>query len=91
MMRVWLLLTALTLAGCSCESVEESQKRQEREAWNGPCKDEATLLATTSGSPNSEQCVNRLHVMQVQVATHPSNEEAAALVFCKCDRGDAGP
>jgi len=87
-MRAWLLLTALTFA--ACEGPEAAQKRQELEAWNGPCKDEATLLATTSGSPNSEQCVNRLHVMQVQVATHPSNEEAAALVFCKCDRGDAG-
>lgn len=50
------------------------------------CRDESSLLATTSGSPSYFACPNRLHEMQVQVATHPSSEEAAALVFCKCRR-----
>jgi hypothetical protein len=82
-----MLLTTLTLTGCDGESEWE---KQERLAWSAPCKDEATLLATTAGSPSVKKCPNRLHVMQVQVATQASNEEAAALVFCRCERGDAG-
>ena len=79
-----------------CESQESVNKRYARELYEGPCHDESSLLATTSGSPNSVTCPNRLHRMHVQVATHPSNEEAAALVFCQCerpgqvDRSDAG-
>ena len=66
---------------------QERQRRDEiKERREGPCKDESMLLATTSGSPSYFACPNRLHEMQVQVATHPSNEEAAALVFCKCRR-----
>lgn len=62
-------------------------KAAEVELREGPCSDQSTLLATTSGSPSYFTCPNRLHEMQVQVATTPSNAEAAALVFCKCRRG----
>lgn len=71
--------------------VYATQERQRREQdvllLEGPCRDESSLLATTSGSPSYFSCPNKLHEMQVQVATHPSSEEAAALVFCKCRRG----
>jgi len=76
-----------------CEKSEPAWKVYEREEWSGPCKDTSVLLATTSGSPSFQTCPNRLHRMHVQVATHSSNEEAAALVFCQCIRagdGDAG-
>ena len=62
----------------------EAEKQAERD-WNGPCRDQSTLLATTAGSPSTFICSNKQHRMQVQIATHPSNEEAAALVFCKCE------
>ena len=65
---------------------DHADQQQLKERREGPCKDESMLLATTSGSPSYFACPNRLHEMQVQVATHPSNEEAAALVFCKCRR-----
>lgn len=69
------------------ERQERERKAAEVEQYEGPCKDESSLLATTSGSPSALTCTNKLHEMQVQVATHPSSEEAAALVFCKCRRG----
>lgn len=65
---------------------ERDNRERDRQLLEGPCRDESTLLATTSGSPSYFSCPNRLHEMQVQVATHPSSEEAAALVFCKCRR-----
>ncbi len=85
--------------GCDQEDEHrrhEAEKReQERREREGPCSDQATLLATTTGSPSYYTCPNRRHRMHVQVATHPSNEEAAALVFCECDRTpapkDGGP
>lgn len=61
-----------------------------REWRESPCQDESQLLATTSGSPSKMKCPNRFHRMRVEVATHPSNEEAAALVFCRCFRPDGG-
>lgn len=84
-------LALFLLAGCyhgSCDfdrSLEIEDKRQM--AWrSNDCQDESVLVATTAGSPNGFTCPNHLHRMQVQVATHPSNEEAAALVFCQCQR-----
>lgn len=78
----------LVLAGCDGhETSREAHERREREAWESDdCADSATLLATTSGAPDSDTCTNKHHRMRVQVATHPSNEEAAALVFCECER-----
>lgn len=84
-------LVALFLLGCEQETYEQIQRRQTIEAWNAACADESYLLATTSGSPSGHRCPNKRHRMRVQVATHPSNEEAAALVFCECRRGDGGP
>lgn len=80
---LWICLLASGLCALQCEN---PQVAYEREQWTSPCKDEAVLLATTSGSPSREACLNRDHRMQVQVATRPSNEEAAALVFCRCVR-----
>ncbi len=73
----------------ACDPNKEYREERQR-AWEGPCADVSSLLATTSGSPNEFKCPNRLHHMRVQVATSPSNEEAAALVFCECER-DGGP
>ena len=79
-------ITALTISLLVIGCAEQQQKRWEQEQWYGPCHDESSLLATTAGSPNSFKCPNKDHRMRVQVATHPSNEEAAALVFCECAR-----
>lgn len=69
--------------------IDARNRERERLEREGPCFDESTLLATTTGSPSSYKCPNRKHRMHVQVATHPSNEEAAALVFCECERTPA--
>jgi hypothetical protein len=66
------------------ESTADAFARERREAWVEPCRDQSTLLATTAGSPSSFECPNRQHRMRVQVATTPTNEEAAALVVCEC-------
>ena len=55
-------------------------------AWNAPCADKATLLATTAGSPDASACTNKRHRMRVQVASVASKGEAAAVVFCECQR-----
>lgn len=68
----------------------EEQERQ-RLLWEGPCKDSATLLATTSGSPSDESCPNKRHHMRVQLSTGPSREEYGALVFCECEREAPAP
>lgn len=68
----------------------ERWQREAEETWSGKCHDESWLLATTAGSPDRATCPHRLHRMRVQVATHPSNEEAAALVFCECVREQSG-
>jgi hypothetical protein len=82
------LILALALATAACDPPETEEQRAAR-AWAEPCHDESTLLATTAGSPDHFRCPNRRHRMQVQVATTGSNEEAAALVFCRCANGDA--
>lgn len=50
------------------------------------CYDSSQLLATTAGSPSYMTCRHVDHRMRVQVVTVPSNEEAAAVVFCECQR-----
>lgn len=84
-----LLLLAL---GCGKVKTYREQMLETREYdWNEPCHDEARLLATTSGSPDDFECPNKLHRMRVQVASKATNEEAAALVFCECQRAEAKP
>lgn len=56
----------------------------------GPCVETATLLATTTGSPDTVNCPNVRHKMRVVPATVPSGEEAAATVFCECVAVDGG-
>lgn len=73
------------LTACESPNLAEPVKNRQIQ-WDEPCHDQAILLATTTGSPDSFECSNRLHRMRVQVATNPSKEEAAALVFCECDR-----
>ncbi len=77
------------------ESRRGDQARLERarladEERNGPCKDSATLLATTAGSPNYHVCPNRRHRMRIQIASAPSNEEFGAVAFCECQPDPAG-
>lgn len=78
--------SALLAIGCEDPNGEVAVARRAAQKWNAPCADESVLLATTSGSPSTHKCSNKLHRMHVQVATHPSNEEAAALVFCECPK-----
>lgn len=82
----WQLVT-ISLAMTTLIACDQEEAYRKRE-WEGPCKDESTLLATTAGSPNRFECSNKLHRMHVQVATTSSNEEAAALVFCECVRDE---
>lgn len=83
--------TMIWLMAAGIDRGEQKQKRESsekaHELWEGPCKDESVLVATTTGSPNSFQCWNKHHRMRVEVATKSTNEEAAAIVFCECDRG----
>lgn len=81
------LLVLLALSGCNGPS--PAQRRAQFEE-DDSCRDTSTLLATTSGSPNQATCPNKRHRMHVQVATTASHEEVGALVFCQCERGDAG-
>ena len=89
MRTAWIMtLLSLSLFAGSLAGCDGFVRREEKQAeldWNGPCRDQSTLLATTAGSPSTFICSNKQHRMQVQIATHPSNEEAAALVFCKCE------
>ena len=86
----WIALAVL-ISACDTETDAQLAARWDREEWNGRCRDEATLVATTSGSPSSTRCPNRLHRMRVQVASSPSNEEFGAVVFCECTRDGAKP
>jgi len=55
-----------------------------------PCVNEATLVATTSGSPNGATCDNQHHRMRVEPVTR-AGEEIAALVFCECAKVEPKP
>lgn len=84
-MRRFVLLMMLT----SCENLYDlenagANRRRQRE-WTEACHDDSVLLRT-NGAPASHECANRLHRMRVQLATGPSKGEAAALVFCECER-----
>ena len=83
-MKHLIFLIVCVCASVGCESVEDSWKRQKQEAWEEPCHDTSTLLATTAGSPNAFACPNKHHKMHVQISTTSSNEEVGALVFCEC-------
>lgn len=91
-MKIVFYVIAVALVSCSdqdgcifaSDHNTRSWKREQEERWNAPCADTSWLLATTAGSPNAATCPNKNHRMRVQVATSPSNEEAAALVFCEC-------
>lgn len=98
----YLLLVALGAAvilglftGLAIHESREMDRANQRAAedrrleWEGPCKDMSWLLATTAGSPSGATCPNKLHRMQVQVASQASNEEGMAIVFCKCEREEA--
>lgn len=86
------LVFLLLLVGCEDAQGRSPERaavdRQRERDWNEVCHDEATLVATTSGSPNSHECPNRMHKMRVTVATK-AGEEIGAVVFCECER-DAG-
>jgi hypothetical protein len=65
------------------ESSRRADESEKREAVEGPCVDSATLVATSSGSPSSTQCVNKRHKMRVQVTSIAGNE-VGAVVHCEC-------
>ncbi len=81
------VLAALVAAFVWQDAYEKNQAAQAtQEKWVAECHDESVLLATTTGSPSHHTCPNQHHVMHVQVASQPSNEEFGALVFCQCER-----
>lgn len=61
-------------------------QNQKDATWNGPCADTSTLLATTTGSPSMAVFTNKKQKMRVQIANVASPEEAAAVVFCECQK-----
>lgn len=77
------IIVIVFFAGFLVHLIERSDRRRD-DLEHGPCHDESRLLGTTAGSPSHYKCPNDNHRMRVQIATHPSNEEAAALVFCEC-------
>lgn len=88
---LFMLACAIALAACDDNGNPDPNGVKQRaidaeKAWNGPCADVSTLLATTAGSPSEQTCPNKHHHMHVQVASKPSNEEFGALVFCECER-----
>lgn len=94
--RIFAAIVAVVIGGglalvflAGCEESETPQQKHDRLAWTAACSDESTLLASTSGSPNSFRCPNQRHRMRVQTAT-AAGEEIGALVFCECERGDGG-
>lgn len=82
-------VVALVLACTACgeRSRAEHYADIKRAEWSAPCRDTATLLATTAGSPSQRACTNRLHRMRIEITSRPSSEEYGAVVFCECDRG----
>lgn len=88
---VILVLAAFVFMACEDPNSESAVARRKHAAWVAECHDESVLLAITAGSPSEYTCPNQQHVMHVQVASQPSNEEFGALVFCQCARNtDAG-
>lgn len=67
-------------------SLAKPRLQRERD-WNEPCHDVSTLVATTTGSPDSFECPNKLHRMRVAASTK-SGEEVGAVVFCECVRAE---
>lgn len=68
------------------DAIDKATDRQHHEERLGPCRETATLVATTAGSPNEHTCPNVAHRMRVQVQTTATKEEVAAIVFCECVR-----
>jgi hypothetical protein len=82
-----ILLVAAAIVLSGCEGPDASQERERRADYVRPCQDFSVLLSTRAGSPSRARCPNQLHRMEVQVATHPTHRESAALVFCRCQTG----
>lgn len=78
----------VAVSAIACETEEQAALRKMREEWEAPCLDKTVLVATTAGSPNFATCTNKFHRMLVETASEPSKEEFAAVVFCRCERGD---
>jgi len=93
-MKYLLILTAMCFIGCE-EGKSPEQKEYDRERlekYNEPCREYSVLLATTTGSPSTMECPNKLHKMRIQIASAPSKEEFGAVAFCECQDkiNDAG-
>lgn len=99
MKRTWIIIAVAVLAGVvvcvsamvalnrAIDSVNATAKREAQEeeerAFNGECHDEATLIATSAGSPDKARCLNRRHKMRIEVSTK-AGEEVGAVVHCEC-------
>ena len=94
-MRYLFILFVLCLVGCDEDGKSPEEKmaiRDRIEKYNEPCHDFSVLLATTTGSPSTIECPNKLHKMRIQIASAPSKEEFGAVAFCECQDkiNDAG-
>ncbi len=69
--------------GCHREDPNYNACRKKGIYYSDMCLDYSSLLATTTGSPNSLHCNNKHHKMRVEPVTK-AGEEIGALVFCEC-------
>ena len=85
---IFVLIASWIMAACDDPQIDADirQKQQAELEWSGPCHDTAVLMATTTGSPDSTTCPNKLHHMRIEIASRPSNEEFGAVAFCECER-----
>jgi len=84
MVKVILFFSVSLLSACNYEANERERIRKLE--WERPCADDASLLATTAGSPNSLTCTNKYHRMRFEVQHARSGEEIGVLVVCECER-----
>ena len=90
MKPIHVLLCSLGLLILGCDQEEKARERRiewdkhrELSAWEENCKDGATLVSTTQGSPHEFMCLNKRHKIEVQPVT-VAEQTVAALVVCRC-------
>jgi len=97
-LRALALFLAAALPACSScadgiDAAKDDAAKERKAKLEEPCTEQAFLLSTSSGSPSSAACPNRLHRLRAgEVRT--SDDEAAVLVTCTCPGAanpDAGP
>lgn len=81
------LVLSLSAGGCNNADVEQQKLRADKAeaalAKAVTCVDEATLLATTAGSPDAARCSSPRHVIE-GAPISAGTEEVGAMIVCRC-------